>query len=71
MEEPYLKCSHNYILTVHYSPVNMIHETKDRWVYAAAFGSLTGQLLTIIIEGSALSPINISNEYVDNIFRGI
>ena len=59
------------IIYLHYSPVNMIHETKDRWVYAAAFGSLTGQLLTIITEGSTLSPINISNEYVDNIFRGM
>ena len=48
----------------------MIHETKDRWVYAAAFGSLTGQLLTLIIAGGALTPITISNEYVNNVFKG-
>ena len=53
-----------------YSPVNLIHETRDRWVYAAAFGSLTGTLLTLIIDG-ALTPINISNEYVNNIFNGM
>lgn len=53
-----------------YSPVNLIHETKDRWVYAAAFGSLTGQLLSLILDGGALTLITISNEYVNNIFKG-
>ena len=51
------------------SPVNLIHETKDRWVYAAAFGALTGQILNLIIGGSNLS-LHISNEYVDSIFKG-
>ena len=71
MWKSYSKClNYNNMYNYTYSPVNLIHETKDRWVYAAAFGSLTGQLLTLIIAGGALTPITISNEYVNNVFKG-
>ena len=33
-----------------YRPINFIHETKDRWVYCAAFGMLVN-LFTIVVLG--------------------
>ncbi|XP_065912813.1 stimulated by retinoic acid gene 6 protein-like [Dysidea avara] len=48
-------------------PVNLIHETKDRWVYAAAFGALAGQFVSLALNGSGLE----SASYIANIWRGI
>ena len=50
----------------YYRPVNLIHETKDRWVYALAFGALTGQFLYIILDGGIVE----STSSVGNIWRG-
>ncbi|XP_065912817.1 stimulated by retinoic acid gene 6 protein-like [Dysidea avara] len=47
-------------------PVNLIHETKDRWVYAATFGALAGQFLSLVLDGSVLE----SDGYVTNIWKG-
>jgi len=44
----------------------LIHETKDRWVYAAAFGALTGRLISLVLNGSGLE----STGYLDSIWRG-
>jgi len=49
-----------------YRPVNLIHETKDRWVYAATFGALTGQFISFVLNGSGLE----STGYLDSIWRG-
>ena len=49
-----------------YRPVNLIHETKDRWVYAAAFGALAGQFVSLALNGSGLE----SASYIANIWRG-
>jgi len=52
-------------------PVNLIHETKDRWVYAIAFGALTEQFLQLILEGNLLSVIDYSaTTIVKNVFKG-
>ena len=47
----------------------MIYETKDRWVYAAAFGALTGQIMSFIL-GLTYMPTVSNNEDVNNIFNG-
>ena len=49
-----------------YRPVNLIHETKDRWVYAATFGALTGQFLSLVLNGNVLESVG----YVANIWKG-
>ena len=49
-----------------YRPINLIHETKDRWVYAIAFGALTGQFLYLILDGNILA----SAGPIGNIWRG-
>ena len=51
---------------VFYRPINLIHETKDRWVYAIAFGALTGQFLYLILDGNILA----SAGPIGNIWRG-
>ena len=41
-----------------YRPINFINETKDRWVYCAAFGMLVNLFIFVVIhvsEGSANS----------------
>lgn len=50
----------------YYRPVNLIHETKDRWVYAVAFGALTGQFLRILLDGNLVADANTAG----NIWRG-
>lgn len=32
-------------------PVNFIHETRDRWVYAVIFGSLSGTFIQMTFKG--------------------
>ena len=55
-----------FCMWYYYRPVNLIHETKDRWVYALAFGALTGQFLYIILDGGIVE----STSSVGNIWRG-
>ena len=55
-----------YCTIIFYRPVNLIHETKDRWVYAAAFGALSGKFLSLVLDGSTLDSVG----YVANIWKG-
>ena len=50
-----------------YRPVNLIHETKDRWVYALAFGALTVDILDLILDDN---PLSADDTIGGNIWRG-
>ena len=52
---------------IYYRPVNLIHETKDRWVYALAFGALTVNILSLILNGT---PLTTEDTIPGNIWRG-
>ena len=48
----YVMCTNSCSVTftcIH-RPINFIHETKDRWVYCAAFGMLVN-LFTVVVLG--------------------
>ena len=47
-------------------PVNFIHETRDRWAYAAVFGVLSGTFVNLIFGDSLVQPQN----FIDSILRG-
>lgn len=47
-------------------PINFINETKDRWAYAAVFGTLSGTFVQIIFDSNFVS----SDGYGDSILRG-
>lgn len=47
-------------------PINLVHETKDRWAYVAVFGGLSGTFVQLIFDGNLVSP----QGFVDSIFRG-
>lgn len=49
-----------------YSPINFVHETKDRWVYAAVFGAKSGTFVQLVFNGALVSP----QGYIDGILRG-
>jgi len=44
-----------------------VHETKDRWAYAAVFGALSGTFVQLIFNGDLVSP----QGFVDSILRGV
>jgi len=49
----------------------LIHETKDRWIYAIAFGALTELFLQLILEENLLSVVDYSAAtIVNNVFKG-
>ena len=54
-------------MCIYYRSVNLIHETKDRWVYALAFGALTVRILDIILNGTSIST---DDSIGGNIWRG-
>ena len=48
-------------IVVHiYRPINFIHETKDRWVYCAAFGILVNLFVFVILGVSGSHPSSLS-----------
>lgn len=47
-------------------PINFIHETRDRWVYAAVFGILSGTFVQLIFDSGFVQ----SSGYFDSILRG-
>ena len=48
-------------------PINFINETKDRWAYAAVFGTLSGTFVQLVFDSNFVS----SDGYGDSILRGI
>ena len=50
-----------------YSPINFVHETKDRWVYAAVFGAQSGTFVQLVFNGNLVSP----QGFIDSILRGM
>lgn len=47
-------------------PINFIHETRDRWAYAAVFGILSGTFVQLIFDSGFVQ----SSGYFDSILRG-
>ena len=47
-------------------PINFINETKDRWAYAAVFGTLSGTFVQLVFDSSLVS----SDGYGDSVLRG-
>ena len=41
-----------------FRPINFIHETKDRWVYCAAFGMLVNLFSVLVVSGVSTGPEN-------------
>ena len=57
-------------MCIYYRSVNLIHETKDRWIYALAFGALAGDFLEIILDGNYGNLLRSANTPGGNILRG-
>ena len=49
------------------SPINLVYENKDRWVYAAVFGALSGTFVQLIFGGDIVNP----QSFVESIFQGM
>ena len=49
------------------SPINLVYENKDRWVYAAVFGALSGTFVQLIFGGDIVNP----QSFVGSIFEGM
>ena len=47
-------------------PINFINDTKDRWAYAAVFGTLSGTFVQLVFDSNLVS----SDGYGDSILRG-
>ena len=48
-----------------FRPINFIHETKDRWVYCAAFGMLVNLFSVMVVFGVSTGP----ESSIGDIFR--
>ena len=49
------------------SPINLVYENKDRWVYATVFGALSGTFVQLIFGGDVVNP----QSFVGSIFEGM
>ena len=57
-------------MCIYYRSVNLIHETKDRWIYALAFGALAGDFLEITLRGNYGDFLPSANTTGGNILKG-
>ena len=49
------------------SPINLVYENKDRWVYAAVFGAVSGTFVQLIFSGDI---VDAGESFLENILAG-